>query len=204
MSRGHHRSKCFGGFAWLRWLCRAAAEAHQVPWSVSRSLSSLSWKPSTNEGVNEFFRCSGFVFSFTPASLLGSCLGSKGDLDELGGLCETSAVSSEMGWAGTRSGAVLLLHPSPTPVPNVPQFTRNKQEIKRLKKHKEKNREKKKKSPHPPTGPASTPLTSSVCVCVCMCKNQCVHDGGLQSLWEHVRTGVCLCVWRLHGGEGDS
>lgn len=71
----------------------------------------------------------------------------------------------------------------PTPVPNVPQFTRNEQEIKRLKKQKGK----KKKSPHPPTGPASASelLCVEVCVCGCICirvrESVCVRSGPPES-----------------------
>ena len=105
-------------------------------------------------------------------------------------------------WASARSRAVLVLHPSPTPVPNVPQFTRNKQEIKRLKKQKEK----KKKSPHPPSGPASTPLTSIlsawVSVHACMCVRISVCAVMAARVSENMWGLVCVCVCACEGSMG--
>lgn len=89
--------------------------------------------------------------SFLP-SLLGSCLSSR--VPSTGYAC-TPAPEMRW-WASYRSDAVagmMVRPPHPTPIPTVPQFTRNK----KIKDQRNKQKNRKNKSPHPQTGPASTP-----------------------------------------------
>ena len=98
-------------------------------------------------------------------------------------------------WASACSKGGAGTTPLPTPVPNVPQFTRNKQEIKRLKRKEKKKKKKKKRNPPTPHPGLSARHWLQVCGCVCVraCvyENQCVCGQGRKSLWEYVRTGVC-------------
>lgn len=131
--------------------------------------------------------------SFARPSLLGSCLGSERISMRSACFVNVNAVvlkcDDELAPAVGRCWYYTHV---PTPVPNVPQFTRNEQEIKRLKKQKGK----KEKSPHPPTGPASTPELLRVEVCVCMhsCERISVCAAGAARVLEY--EGCFVCVTR--------
>lgn len=119
--------------------------------------------------------------------------------------------SSEMQWwAIAHCRAVLVLHPSPAPVPKCPSVYKKQTGNKKIKETKRK-KERKRNPPTPQLGlPARHWLQVYFCVCVCVraCMRVCVRISVCAVMAARVSENMwgllCVCVWRLHGGEGDS
>lgn len=147
------------GFRLWWWLCRAAAETHEIPWNVSHSITSLVVETlnvfqldstQINKNVKLLFFSFFFFFVFVflnsfwikvlswHHSLVAASVprGRQWDLRTL----QDINVFSEMRRASAHCRAVLVLHPSLAPVPKCPSVYKKQTGNKKIKETKRKRR----------------------------------------------------------------